>query len=124
MLVLAFVLLCAAAAIGGGLAVLYLRRPQAKPAPPAPVLATHAALGAASLAVLLVALGRGLPPTGIGAAGLGPTAAALLAMALAIGLLLAHASWRRRRPGEMLVGLHAGLAVAGLVVLLALIATG
>jgi hypothetical protein len=123
MLVLAFALLCGAAAIGGGLAVLYLRGPQANPAPGA-LLAAHAALGAASLAALLFALARGLPHTGRGTAGFGPTAAALLALALVMGLLLAHASWRRQRPGELIVGLHAGLAIAGLVVLLALVAIG
>ena len=121
MLAAALVLLCAAAIVGAGLAVLYVRGPQAKP-PPAAVLAGHATLGAASLAVLLLALGRGLPQSRMGTAGFGPTAAALLALTLAFGLLLAAASWRRRRPSEMLVGTHATLAIAGLVVLLALVA--
>lgn len=121
MLILALALLCAAAAIAGGLAVLYLRGPQAK-APPAPLLAAHAILGTASLAALILALHRGLPHSGMGTSGFGPTAAGLLALALAFGLLLARASSRRRRPGELLVGTHAGLAIAGLVVLLTLVA--
>ncbi|HTV87737.1 MAG TPA: hypothetical protein VME41_01865, partial [Stellaceae bacterium] len=121
MLLLAFVLSCGAAAVGGGLAVLYLQGPQAK-RPAAGLLALHAGLGAASLAVLLTALRRGPPHTGMGTAGFGPTAASLLATALLFGLWLALLSWRRRRAGELLVFVHAGLAITGVVVLLALVA--
>jgi hypothetical protein len=121
MLPAALGLLGAAALLGAGLAVVYLKGPQAKP-PPAAVLAGHAALGAASLVALLAAIGGGVPPGRMGTAGFVPTAAALLALTLALGMLLALASWRRRRPSEMLVGTHATLAIAGLIVLLAAVA--
>jgi hypothetical protein len=123
MLRLAFVLLCGAAAIGGRLAIVYLKGPSARP-PPARLLALHATFGAASLAALVLALYRGLPHIGMGTAGFGPTAAVLLTLALILGLRLALLSWRRRRPSELLVFTHAGLAVTGLVVLLALVAIG
>lgn len=121
MLGLAFGLLCAAALIGGGLAIRYMRRPLGTP-PPGAVLYAHAALGAASLAVLLLALTRGQPPAAMGTAGFGPAAAVLQAATLALGLLLARAAWRGRRPNELLVGTHAALAVAALVLLLTLLA--
>jgi hypothetical protein len=112
---LAFGLLCAAAAIGGGLAVVYLRD---RPTPQA-LAALHGILGAASLALLLAAMRRGLPAHGMGTAGFGPTAAALLALALTLGFFFAL---RRRRPAGALVGAHAGVAIAALVLLLTLVA--
>jgi hypothetical protein len=120
MLVLALYLLCGAATIGAILAIRYLKG-SAKPAIPI-VPAVHAILGAASLTALIFALSRGLRHTGMGTAGFGPTAAVLLSLALALGVLLARASWRRKRPGELLVGAHAGLGIAGLVLLLTLVA--
>lgn len=123
MLRVAVGLLCAAAASGGALAVVYLRGRET-PRPPAALIAAHPTLGAAGLAVLILALWRGLPNTGMGTSGFGPTAAALLAPALLFGLRLAWMAWRRRRPSELLVFTHAGLAIAGLVLLLALVAVG
>ena len=123
MLDLAFGLLCAAALLGTGLAILYLKGASAKP-PAVSVLVAHAALGAAALVVLVVALSRGLPQTGMGTTGFGRVAGVLLALALAVGLMLAHAARQRRRPSELLVGTHAGLAIAGFVVLLTLVALG
>lgn len=120
MLPAALALLAAAAMLGGGLAVRYFRGPAAKP-PAAAVRAAHAALGAAGLAVLLLALRRGLPPTQMGTGGFAATAAVLLGFALLFGLRLAMLAWRRRRPSEGLVGAHAGLAVAALVLLLAVL---
>lgn len=122
MLALAFWIACAAVAIGAVLATIYIRGPQAKPAPWGVAL-VHGALGAGSLAVLLLALGGGVPRTGMGTAGFGPTAAVLFALALVLGLVLAIIGlWRRRRAPGALVGAHAGLAIAGFVVLLALFA--
>ncbi|HVB14968.1 MAG TPA: hypothetical protein VNF04_00385 [Stellaceae bacterium] len=121
MLDLAFGLLCGAALIGTGLAILYLKGASAKP-PAVFVLVAHAALGAASLVVLIAALGRGLPQTGMGTAGFGRVAGVLLTLALAAGLALAYAARQRRRPSELLVGTHAGFAIAGFVVLLTLLA--
>lgn len=121
MLGFSFGLLCAAAGIGAGLAIHYMRGPAARPLP-AGIAALHAGLGAASLLLLLLTLRRGLPRGGMGTAGFGPGAAAFISLALALGLVLAHAAWRRRRPPAILVGTHASLAVAGLVLLLALLA--
>ncbi len=122
MLALAFGLLCAASAIGAGLAILYIQGPRVKPAPAAVPIA-HAALGAASLLVLSLTLRRGLPQTGMGTAGFGVMAGGLLVLVLALGLTLAYSAWRRR-PAAMLVGTHASLAIAALVLLLTLIALG
>jgi uncharacterized iron-regulated membrane protein len=58
----------------------------------------------------------------MGTARFGPLAALLLGLALALGLVLARAAWRRRQPAAILVASHAGLAIAGLVLLLALVA--
>jgi drug/metabolite transporter (DMT)-like permease len=121
MLSLAFFLLCVAAAVGCGLAIAYLRGPRRR-RPPSVVPIAHGLVGAASLFALLLALAHGLPPSTMGTAGFGPAAAALLGLTLAVGMLLARAAWRRRRPNQLLVGTHAGLAVAGLVVLLTLVA--
>jgi hypothetical protein len=119
-LLLAFILLCGAAAIGGGLAVLYLR---ARPAPTA-VLAAHATLGIASVVALRIALRRGLPHIGMGTGGFGQAATVLLALALAFGLRLAWLGWHGRRPTELLVGTHALCAIIGLVLVLSLVALG
>lgn len=123
MIELALGISCAAGLIGLALALLYLRGPGTRALHPA-IPALHGAVGAASLAVLLLALGGGRPPGRMGTAGFGRTAAALLAAALALGLSMAVAAWRGRRPSGALVGAHAGLAIAGLVVLWALIALG
>ena len=82
---LALAILCVAALIGAALALGYMRRPAARTARPA-LPACHGAVGAAGLAVLLAALGRGLPRRAMGTAGFGRTSAALLALALVLGL--------------------------------------
>lgn len=120
MLDLAFWVLCAAVAIGSGLAIAYLRGPQAKP-PPRFIAFAHGLLGGASLVALIAALRSGLPQTGMGLSGFGVIAAGLLALAFAFGLML-FLSGRRRRPAGALVGAHASLAIAGFVVLLSLVA--
>lgn len=120
MLDLAFWMLCAAVLVGAGLAVAYMRGAQAKS--PHPLIAfAHGLLGGASLLVLIAALRRGLPQTGMGLSGFGAMAAGLLALAFAFGLAL-FLSGRRRRPAGALVGVHASLAIAGFVILLSLVA--
>jgi hypothetical protein len=117
----AFYILSAALLIGAGLSIFYMRGAGAKP-PHRIILLAHGGLGAAGLIVLLISLRRGLPNAGIGVSGFGNVAAGLLGLALALGLMLAGASWRNRRPAGALVGAHATCAIAGFVVLLALIA--
>ena len=115
----AFAILCVAVAIGAALAIRYLYRPSLRA--PWPIPLAHGALGAAGLAVLLLVLRKGLPPSSAGTAGFGPTAAALLALALALGLAIGLS---RRRPPGLLVAIHAGLAIAGFVVLWTLVSLG
>lgn len=120
MLGLAFALIGAAAPLGAGLALIHLRGPRARPPRRAAAL-LHGALGGAGLAALVMALRRGLPPTGMGLSGFGAIAAGFLGVAFALGLAL-FVSGRRRRPSGALLAVHASLAIAGLVVLLALFA--
>lgn len=120
MLDLAFAVLGAAVAIGAGLAVAYLRGPEAKP-PHRLIPFGHGILGGVGLLALIAALRHRVPPSGMGLSGFGPIAAGLLGLAFALGLALFLAG-RRRRPAGALVGAHASLAIAGFVVLLSLLA--
>jgi hypothetical protein len=74
--------------------------------------------------VLVAALWQGVPVSGMGTVGFGPGAAVLFALALALGILIALASFGRRRPAATLVAVHASLAIAGLVVLWVLVSLG
>lgn len=121
MLTLAFALLCAAALLGAVLAIRYLAGVGFRLLPAA-LPPIHGVIGAAGLAALILAWRHGLRPTKFGTAGFGATAAILLGLALAIGLVIGLVAWRRRRPAGTLVGAHAGLAIAGLVMLLTLVA--
>jgi len=121
MLHLAFAVLAAAALFGAGLAILYLRGPSAPRLPRALPL-VHGALGAAGLILLTVVLRHGLPPTDNGTAGFGLVAAGFFGLALVLGLLIATVAWRGRRPGGLVVATHASVAIAGIVVLAALVA--
>jgi asparagine N-glycosylation enzyme membrane subunit Stt3 len=120
---LAFAILAVAVVSGSVLAVYYARGVEPWP-PHAAAPPIHGAVGATSLIVLLLALDRGLPSSQMGTSGFAPIAAGLLAAALGLGLALALLSWRRGRPGGALVGVHASLAIAGFVLLLALVALG
>jgi hypothetical protein len=117
----AFVILCAAVAIGAGLAIQYLRGAGAR-RPPWPIALVHGVLGAAGLAIFLAVLQRGLPTSAAGTAGFGPAAAALIGLALLLGLVIARAA--RRRPPGILVAIHASVAIAGFVVLWTLVSFG
>lgn len=121
MLTLAFALLCGAAMLGAALAIRCLAGSPARPMPAA-LPPMHGLSGAAGLGALILALCHGLPESDLGIAGFGPIAVALLGSALAFGLAMIPAAWRRRRPAGTLVAAHAGLAIAGLVVLLTLVA--
>jgi hypothetical protein len=84
----------------------------------------HGVVGAGGVAVLVIALWPGAPLSGMGTAGFGPGAAVLFAFALALGILIALASFRGWRPAAALVAVHASLAIAGLVVLWTLVSLG
>jgi hypothetical protein len=79
----------------------------------------HGALGVAALVLLLLAL-RG-PPRGMamGAGSFGVIAAWLLGVALVFGLLMLNRSLRRGTIPGAAVAVHATLAIAGFVVLVA-----
>lgn len=86
---------------------------------PRPVGWVHGALGVSGLVLLLLAL-RG-PPRGVamGAGNFGLIAAWLLAVALVFGLLMFRRSLRRGTVPGAAVGIHATLAIAGFVMLVA-----
>jgi hypothetical protein len=86
---------------------------------PAPAGWLHGALGIAALVLLLLAL-RG-PPRAVaaGAGSFGMIAAWLLGVALVFGLLMLNRSLRRGAIPGAAVAIHATLAIAGFVILLA-----
>lgn len=118
MLPLSFVLLLIATLLGTALAALHLRAGRADP-PRWPLGALHGVLGTAGLAALLLAL-RG-PPRGeaMGVEPFGRIAAVLLAVALLAGLVVLTARLRYRRVPGLAIGIHATLAVSGVVILAA-----
>lgn len=120
---LAFTILVLGALLGAGLALPYLRGKQARRAP-WPVAALHGVLGPAGFLVLLAALWQGNVPRAVGTAGFGPVSAVLLGIAFVLGVTIAAAALRRRRPAATLVAAHASVAIAGLVVLWALLSPG
>ena len=116
MLNLAFWVLGGAALLGGALALPYLHSGWRRP--PSQVRLLHGGLGALGLALLLLVLYRGLPPSTMGTAGFGQTAAVLFGLALVLGLAMALF---RVRPAGVLVAFHAGLAIGGFAVLWTLV---
>jgi len=120
MLLLSLSLLGSAALLGAGLAVRYLQS-EGRQLPRLPFAALHAALATAGLAALLLALTA--PPRGaaMGVAGFGRVAAGFLVLALLSGLLPLSARLRRKRLKlpNLVIGLHATLAVSGVVILAA-----
>ena len=118
MLLLSFVLLLIAALLGTALAALHLRAGNVRP-PRWPFGALHALLGTVGLGALLIAL-RG-PPRGeaMGVGAFGGIAAVLLAMGLLAGLAVLAARLRYRRVPGLVIGIHATIAVSGVVVLAA-----
>lgn len=123
MLTTAFALLGGAVALGTVLAVLYLRR-QGGGRPAWPFGALHGALALGGFAALLVAL-RG-PPRGLmtGTAGFGALAAWFLGAAALLGGAILAGRLLRRRFGSALIGVHAAVAVCGLVILAAYVFVG
>lgn len=85
--------------------------------------ALHGAVGIAAFILLLLGL-RG-PPRGVqqGSGAFGLVAAALLAVALLLGSLMAVSRMRRRPPAMLVIGIHATVGVAALVMLAAYVST-
>ncbi len=81
--------------------------------------AAHGALGLTGLLLLLA--GMGGPPRGVasGAAGFGVIAAWMIGLGFALGALLFVCRLRRRPPASVVIGVHATLAVGGIVMLAA-----
>ena len=121
-LIVSFVILAAAVALGTGLAVLYLRDKQASAAP-WPVAGLHAAFGLVGLGCLILSLVLSVdgPVRGaeLGVASFGAVAAVLLAMAAVAGAGVLVTYRLGRRTGGALIAMHAVLAVSGFVVLAA-----
>jgi hypothetical protein len=111
------------AAAGALLAIPFLRGKHVRRAHWAVTLG-HGALGTVGFGVLIAGLWQGVPASGMGTAGFGPGATVLLGLALALGITIALVSYGRRRPAATLVAVHASLAIAGLVVLWAVVSLG
>ena len=119
MILLAFGLLTVAVAIGSLLAIQFMRGAAVR-RPHWAVGLTHALIGIAGMTPLMIVVRRGQSPSGMGTANFAAYSAGLLGFALIFGLIVALFAWRRRPPG-WLVGAHASLAIAGYVLLLALV---
>ena len=109
MLLLSLCLVLAAGTIGGALAVQWR--------PTTGVL--HGLFGAAALAALILTLGG--PPRGVamGVASFGRIAAGLLGTALLVGLGIVAVRLRARRVPAFMIGVHATIAIGGIVMLAA-----
>jgi hypothetical protein len=107
-----------AALIGIGLALLHFRT-EGVPAIAWPIPVFHGLLAVGGLTVLLFAL-QG-PPRGaaMGTTPFGPIAAGLLVLAALAGARILYARVARKRRAEIAVGVHAMLAIAGFVFLIA-----
>ena len=84
--------------------------------------ATHGLLGLAGFVLLLRGLGG--PPRGLstGASQFGAIGAVMVGSGLLLGGLVFVGRWRGRPPSPMLLGIHASIAVGGLVMLAAYLA--
>jgi hypothetical protein len=124
MLLLSFGVLVLTALLGGVLAALHLQVAAAHSQPSWPLRALHGLLGASGLVTLLVVL-RG-PPRGeaMGIGSFGLVAAALLALALLTGLAMQVARLFHWRTPHLAIGIHATIAVSGVVILAAYVLIG
>lgn len=115
MLLLAFCVLCAGATLGLVLALLHGR---VKPPPLAAGL-IHGTVGLSGLAILVAALGG--PPRGValGGASFGIFSVVMLVGTALAGLAILTLRARKKRLSVLLVGLHATLAMFGVVILAA-----
>ena len=118
MLVAAFIILGVVVLLGSVLAVLHLRV-NAATMPPWPLAALHGLLAVGGLCCLALAL-RG-PPRGLdqGTASFGIIATALITLAALVGAGLLATHILKRRIAGIMIGIHATLAVSGVVILTA-----
>lgn len=118
MLLLSFSLLLLAVLLGTLLAAIHLGAARSRP-PGRPLGLLHGLLGVFGLGALLLAL-RG-PPRGeaMGVGAFGWIAAVLLTAALLAGLSVLIARLRYRRVAGLVIGIHATIAVGGVVILAA-----
>jgi|ERR1700722_139142 hypothetical protein len=118
MLPLSFSLLVIVALLGSALAALHLRTGKAT-LPGWPLGLLHGLLGATGLALLLLALRGPLRGEAMGVGSFGRIAAVLLAMALLAGLATRAVRLRYGRIPGLIIGIHATIAVSGIVILAA-----
>jgi len=118
MLLLSFVLLLIAASLGIALAVLHLRVGNRR-APGTLPGALHGLLGVVGLAALLLALHGPARGEAMGVGAFGRISAVLLAIAVLAGLAVLLARLRYRRAPGLVIGIHATIAVSGVVILAA-----
>jgi hypothetical protein len=116
------VVLIAAAAFGVLLAIVQLRRADTPPVP-LPVSGLHGLSGAIGLGLLLLAP-RASHAAETGTGGFRSIAAVLLALALLAGLFILRARITRRPLSSGLVGVHAFLAISGVILLGAYLVAG
>jgi hypothetical protein len=109
------ILLSAAACLGIIMGIQYLRRVRSRPV----MVGIHLLLGAGGLEVLAMML-RGAPDGGAAPArAVGAAAAGVLALALMAGIAVPLIGPRSRRAMNVALATHAGIAGAGLVLLIA-----
>ena len=109
MLLLSLCLVLAAATVGGLLAVRW------RPA----FGLLHGSIGAAALAALILTLGGPPRDVAMGVGSFGRIAAWLLAAALLVGLGIVAVRLRMRRVPTFVIGVHATIAITGIVMLAA-----
>jgi hypothetical protein len=121
MLLTSFFVLLAAAMLGIVLGAVHLGAGRAVSIP-WPAWGLHGVLGVAGFAALVLGL-RG-PPRGVamGVSGFGRFAAVALVAALLLGAVILSGRLRRRPISVLTLGLHATLAIGGVVVLAAYVA--
>jgi hypothetical protein len=115
MLALSFGLLLITALAGGALAALH----QGEKPPAWQLGAMHGGLGAIGFVALLLALRGPRRGAAMDVAAFGQIAAVLLAMALLAGLAITVARLRKRQIPGLLIGIHATIAISGVVILAA-----
>jgi hypothetical protein len=121
MLTYSFLLLLAAVVLGAVLAIVQLR--SAGPRVPWPAGALHALLGASGTAIAALAPAQAAAAQ-VGTGGFRGIGVVLLCLALAVGLVIIRGRILGRRLGSTVVGVHALLAISGVVVLGAYLAVG